>query len=313
MKVNPNLLFHHGYGRYAIAAINVFTMEQVLGVFQAAHESESPVLLQTTPVARDYATPALLLAMIQAAAELYPKVVYGIHLDHGNEAHIDAALTSGEYTSVMIDASHDPWERNIARTRAVVAKAHAKGLAVEAELGILSGVEDDLSIDESHARFTQPEEVASFVQSTGCDSLAIAVGTSHGAYKFKGDQGIQFDILAKIQEKMPRFPLVLHGGSAVEAEEITRINAAGGAMQAGSRGVDDAEIKAAIPLGICKINIATDLRVLWTRTHREFFQNQPEAFDPILPGKIYRNALTEFCQRKFSLFGSEGKSREFHT
>lgn len=311
MKISPNQMFQKCYGRYAIAAINVFTMEQILGVFQAAHEAESPVILQTTPVARQYASPAMLLHMIEAAALIYPKVVYAVHLDHGNELHIQAALATGGYTSVMIDASHDPLETNIARTRVIVQQAHEKGLAVEAELGILSGIEDDLTIDAAHARYTQPDEVVQFVEATGCDSLAIAVGTSHGAYKFKGDQGIQFEILQKIQERMPNFPLVLHGGSAVDPSEITRINQAGGRMNTGSRGVDDAEIQTAIPLGICKINIATDLRVLWTRTHREFFSNQPDAFDPIIPGKTYMAELAAFCLRKFTLFQSQGKSSEF--
>ncbi|MFN4085736.1 MAG: ketose-bisphosphate aldolase [Spirosomataceae bacterium] len=304
-------MFQLGYGRYAIAAINVFTMEQILGVFEAAHLASSPVILQTTPVARQYATPTLLLSMIEAASQLFPEVVYGIHLDHGIESHIDSALERGGYTSVMIDASHDDLETNISRTRSIVQKAHALGIAVEAELGILSGVEDDISIEASQARYTQPKEVAYFVQQTGCDSLAIAIGTSHGAYKFKGDQGIQLEILREIQATMPGYPLVLHGGSAVNPLEIERINASGGNMQVGSRGVDDSEIQAAIPLGICKINIATDLRVLWARTHREFFKQQPEAFDPIIPGKKYREELVEFCIQKFELFHSAGKSTEY--
>ena len=241
MLVSPEIMFGKCYGRHAVAAINVFNMEQVLGVFRAADRASSPVIIQTTPVARNYAEPQMLLAMISAAATLYPKVVYAVHLDHGNEAHIAHALEKGGYTSVMIDASHDPLEENIRRTREVVKAAHLAGCVVEAELGVLSGVEDDMDIDASHARYTQPGDVAYFVQETGCNSLAIAVGTSHGAYKFSGKQGIQFDILKQIQQKMPGFPLVLHGGSAVSPEEIARINAHGGKMKEGGRGVSDEE------------------------------------------------------------------------
>lgn len=311
MPVSPEIMFRKCYGRYAIAAINVFNMEQVLGVFRAAEKASSPVIIQTTPVARNYAEPAMLLATISAAAALYPRVVYAVHLDHGNEAHITAALAQGGYTSVMIDASHDPIQENIRRTREVVKAAHRAGCVVEAELGVLSGVEDDLSIDASHARYTQPDEVTRFVQETGCNSLAIAVGTSHGAYKFSGKQGIQFHILEEIQQKMPGFPLVLHGGSAVDPAEITRINAHGGNMKEGSRGVSDEEITEAIKFGICKINVATDLRVLWARVHREFFAESPDLFDPVIPGGTYMKELEKFCIDKFEKLGSAGKAGEF--
>lgn len=311
MLVSPETMFGKCYGRYAVAAINVFNMEQVLGVFRAAEKAASPVIIQTTPVARNYAEPRMLLAMISAAATLYPKVVYALHLDHGNEAHIADALEKGGYTSVMIDASHDPLQENIRRTREVVRAAHQAGCVVEAELGVLSGVEDDLDVDASHARYTQPDEVAYFVQETGCNSLAIAVGTSHGAYKFSGKQGIQFPVLEEIQQKMPGFPLVLHGGSAVSPEEITRINAHGGKMKEGSRGVSDEEITEAIKYGICKINVATDLRVLWARVYREFFAESPDLFDPVIPGGIYIKELEKFCIEKFEKLGSAGKAEEF--
>lgn len=311
MLVSPGKMFGKCYGRYAVAAINVFNMEQVLGVFRAAEKASSPVIVQTTPVARNYAGSRMLLNMISAAAVLHPRVVYAVHLDHGNEAHITDALEKGGYTSVMIDASHDPLAENIRRTRAVVEAAHRAGCVVEAELGVLSGVEDDLDIDASHARYTQPDEVTRFVQETGCDSLAIAVGTSHGAYKFSGKQGIQFPVLKEIQEKMPGFPLVLHGGSAVSREEITRINAHGGKMKEGSRGVSDEEIREAIKYGICKINVATDLRVLWARVHREFFAETPDLFDPVIPGGIYMQELEKFCINKFEKLGSAGKTDEF--
>ena len=309
--ISPHILFDNCYGKYAVAAINVFTLEQVLAVFRAANTSRSPVIIQTTPVARDYATPSVLTAMIAAAARVYPDVVFAFHLDHGNEDHIISALTSGQYSSVMIDASHDPLEQNVSRTREVVSRAHKKKVFVEAELGLLSGVEDDLSVAASESKYTQPEDAAYFVERTGCDSLAVAVGTSHGAYKFSGDQGIRFDILRDIQQRLPGFPLVLHGGSSVDADELVRINAAGGQMQQEARGVSDAELSKATAYGICKVNVATDLRVLWTRVHREFFAAHPEQFDPIVPGRIYVDALEKLCVEKFEKLGAAGKAEAF--
>lgn len=313
MMVSPHILFNECYGKYAVAAVNVFTLEQVLGVFRAANACRAPVIIQTTPVARDYATPVVLTSMIKAAAQVYPDVVFALHLDHGNEAHIASALGNGQYSSVMIDASHDPLEQNISRTRAVVSMAHNKGVFVEAELGVLSGVEDDLQVAESQSTYTRPEDAAHFVESTGCDSLAVAVGTSHGAYKFSGDQGIQFDILEDIQRRLPGFPLVLHGGSSVNPDELTRINAVGGRMLRGARGVSDEELLQATIYGICKVNIATDLRVLWTRVHREFFAAYPEQFDPVEPGRTYVEALERLCIAKFEKLGSAGKAEAFRT
>ncbi|MFD2036959.1 ketose-bisphosphate aldolase [Belliella marina] len=311
MKVTTQKLLNDCYGEYALAAINVFTMEQVLGVFEAADKAASPVIIQTTPVARDYAGPHMIISMIDAAAAIFPKVVYALHLDHGNEPHIHAALESGKYSSVMIDASHEPYDANVERTANVVENAHALGVPVEAELGVLSGIEDDMEVEDSLAKYTRPEEVLDFVNKTKCDSLAIAVGTSHGAYKFSGDQGIRFDILEKIQILLPGFPLVLHGGSAVNPGEIQRINNYGGELKTGSRGVSDGEIKKAIRLGVCKVNIATDLRVLWSGVHREFFHRNPSVFDPILPGKTYKNELVEMVMGKFELLGSTGKAKNF--
>lgn len=308
MLVSPKVLFEKCYGRYGIAAVNVFTMEQIHGVFAAAAKAQSPFIIQTTPVARNYAQAPMLLAMIDAAFRIYPNTVFAIHLDHGVEQHVFDAIEKGGYTSVMIDASHDPFEKNIERTKAVVAKAHAKGIVVEAELGVLSGIEDDLSVAERHALYTQPEEVVEFVNKTNCDSLAVAVGTSHGAYKFSGGKGLQLDIIASIQNKLPGFPLVLHGGSAVSNEEVRRINAAGGKLKEDAKGVSLEEMQKAIKLGICKINIATDARILWARTHREFFRDSPDGFDPIVPGKAYMKALEEFMVEKFEMLGSAGKA-----
>jgi fructose-bisphosphate aldolase class II len=307
MLVSPKILFDHCYGKYAIAAVNVFTMEQVHGLFSAAQATGTPVIVQLTPVARNYAHPRMLQAMIQAAAQIYPEVVYSIHLDHGTEEHAFSAIDQG-YSSVMIDASHDPFEINIKRTSAVTKAAHQKNVFVEAELGVLSGVEDDLSVDESMAKYTNPEQAREFVARSGCDSLAVAVGTSHGAYKFSGGQGLQFQVLEKIQEQLPGYPLVLHGSSSVSSSDVAAINQYGGKLKENASGVSDSELQKAIRYGICKVNIATDLRLLWTRIHRSFFAEQPELFDPIVPGKKYMEAYREFMIQRFDVLGCSGQA-----
>ena len=312
MTVTSKYLFNKCYGRYAIPAVNVFTMEQVLGLFKAGAQANAPFLVQLTPVARNYASPMMMMAMIDAAAKIYPKTIYCVHLDHGNEVHTFDAIKSNQYQSVMIDASHDDFENNIKRTSEVVKAAHKSGVFVEAELGVLSGVEDDISIDEKDSKYTNPNEVAEFVARTKCDSIAVAIGTSHGAYKFSGEQGIQFDILKEIQERIPNFPIVLHGGSSVNDAEIKRINMAGGQLNQNAAGVSQEEIVKAIKYGICKINIATDTRLLWTRVHREFFRDSPELFDPINPGKTYIEEYVKFMQQKFDLLGATGKAIEFN-
>ncbi|MCK0133870.1 class II fructose-bisphosphate aldolase [Arenibacter sp. S6351L] len=307
MQISPKSLFEHCYGKYAIAAVNVFTMEQVHGLFSSGEKANAPFMVQITPAARNYAHPEMLMAMITAASKIYPKVVYSVHMDHGNEEHAFNAIQSNDYDSIMIDASHDSFNGNVKRTRAVVEEAHKKNIVVEAELGVLSGVEDDLSVDEKHAKYTQPSEVQEFVELTGCDSLAVAVGTSHGAYKFSGGDGIQFKILEEIQRRLPKFPIVLHGGSAVNLEEIDRINKAGGHLNEGASGVSPEEIVKSIAYGVCKINIATDTRLLWTRVHREFFRDTPELFDPVIPGKTYMAEYEKFMLEKFDLLGATGK------
>lgn len=312
MVVLPKELFKHCYGTYAIAAVNVFTMEQVHGLFRAGIKADAPFLVQITPVARNYAHSLMLIAMIDAASKIYPNAVYAVHLDHGNEAHAINAIASNKYHSVMIDASHDDFETNVKRTRLIVDEAHKKGIFVEAELGVLSGVEDDISIDEENASYTSPNEVVSFVERTNCDSLAVAVGTSHGAYKFSSGQGIQFHILEEIQQKLPGFPIVLHGGSAVNTTEVERINKAGGMLNENASGVTPEEIIKSIPFGVCKINIATDTRLLWSRVHREFFLDSPELFDPIVPGKTYMDAYETFMVQKFDLLGATGKATTLH-
>jgi fructose-bisphosphate aldolase class II len=285
-------------------------MEQIHGLFRAAQKANAPFIIQTTPAARDYADPVMLISMISAAARIYPKTVFALHLDHGNEEHAFESIESGAYTSVMIDASHESFERNVSITKNVVDLAHAKDIAVEAELGVLSGVEDDLRVAGKDERYTQPAEVVEFVNQTACDSLAVAVGTSHGAYKFSGGRGLQFDILKEIQNKLPGFPLVLHGGSAVSKEEIQRINAAGGQLGMDAKGVSDYQLVKAIEHGVCKINIATDARLIWTRVTREFFKYSPAQIDPTVPGSSYMSAFEEFMLAKFELLKSTGEANQ---
>jgi len=298
MRVPIKNLYLQAYGKFGIGAFNVFNAEQVHGVFRGARNVAAPVIVQLTPVARDYIHPEMLQGIISSAEKIYPEVIFTVHLDHGNYVHCTDAIDSGYYHSVMIDASHEPFEENIRITTDIVKKAHARGIEVEAELGVLSGVEDYISTEEKYARYTNPRLAAEFVKRTKCDSLAVAVGTSHGAYKFSGGQGLQLDILAEIQARVPGFPLVLHGASAVPHDEVTRINQAGGEIREDARGIDDPELLKAIKLGVCKINIATDMRLIWTRIHREFFRDTPEKFDMVIPGREYMNVLEMFVAEK---------------
>ncbi len=306
MIVTTKALYAPAYGRYAIGHFNVANMEQVLGLFQGAMQAQAPFIVAFTPAAWRYATPEMLAAMVHAAAERHPQAVFAVHLDHGDEETCYAAIRSGNYTSVMIDASHLPFEENIAVTRRVVARAHEQGISVEAELGVLAGVEDDVQVTDGQALLTDPDQAAEFVERTGCDSLAVAVGTSHGAYKFRGAQGLHLERLAEIQRRLPGFPLVLHGASSVPAEEIARINAAGGALRPEARGVDEAQIAQAIALGITKVNVGTDGRLLWTRVHREFFRDYPDRFDFSEPGRIYMDAYADLVAHKCQVLGSAG-------
>jgi fructose-bisphosphate aldolase, class II len=308
MKKEITQLFKAAYRKFGIGAFNVFSAEQVHAVFQGAHKSNSPVILQITPVARDYLCAEMLDGMIRGAEKVYPDVVYSVHLDHGNRAHCLSAMESDFYSSVMIDASGEEFEANVDITGDIVNAAHARGIAVEAELGVLSGIEDDVTVSADQARYTDPDKALEFVERTGCDSLAIAIGTSHGAYKFSGDARLRIDILEAIKNKMPGFPLVLHGASAVPLEEVKKINAAGGALSLAAAGVPESEIKLAIGLGVCKINIATDMRLLWARVHREFFKESPDKFDMVIPGTDYMNALSLFVAEKCRLLGAGGQA-----
>jgi fructose-bisphosphate aldolase, class II len=298
VRVKTPDIFSQAYGKYAIAAFNVFNAEQVHGVFAGAQRAGVPVIVQITPAARRYMSPEFLEGMIRAGEILHPEVVFAVHLDHGDTEHCMSAIASGFYGSVMIDASHEDFERNVAVTKAVVDKAHPAGIAVEAELGVLSGVEDDKSVSSGSSRFTDPDQAAEFVERTGCDSLAVAVGTSHGAYKFKGEGALHIGTLRRIQEILPRYPLVLHGASSVPQDEVERINKAGGKLNAGARGIDVDDLRNAIGLGVAKVNVATDLRLIWTRVCREFFNDTPELFDPVVPGKRYMEEVSSLVARK---------------
>ena len=298
MRVPISQLYTEAYGNYGIAAFNVFNAEHVHGIFRGVSKVGAPVIIQLTPVAREYLHPEMLESILLAAEKIYPDVIFTVHLDHGNYNHCINAIESGYYNSIMIDASHESFEENIRITGEIVRKAHAAGISVEAELGILSGVEDHLSVDETHSFYTDPRQAAEFVKRTGCDSLAVAVGTSHGAYKFSGGQGLQLNILAEIQMRIPGFPLVLHGASSVPADEVSRINQSGGNLEEAAKGTDANELLEAIQLGVCKINIATDLRLMWTRIHREFFMHSPEKFDMVVPGREYMEALENYVASK---------------
>jgi fructose-bisphosphate aldolase class II len=246
-------------------------------------------------------------AIIRAAEQLYPEAIFAVHLDHGDEATCYSCIDSGFYSSVMIDASHEPFDQNVAITRRIVERAHAKGLSVEAELGMLGGVEEDIAVDEKHAMLTDPDEAKLFVEQSGCDSLAVAVGTSHGAYKFKGQQSLHFERIEAIQKLLPGYPLVMHGSSSVPQEEVLRINAAGGALDPSARGVDDNEFQRAAKLGVTKVNIDTDGRLVWTRVHREFFRDQPAEFDFRKPGTIFVEEYAKFIVHKSNKLGSVGQ------
>ncbi len=307
MRIKTIELLKAAYGEYAIGAYNVCNMEQILGLFRGAREADAPIIVQFSLAARRYATPEMLEMMIQAARRLYPEVVFAVHLDHGDEKNCYDAIASGYYDSVMIDASHLPFAENVAVTRRVVEKAHERGIPVEAELGVLKGVEDDMEVSEEEALLTDPDQARAFVEQTGCDSLAVAIGTSHGAYKFKGSQRLHFDRLQAISERLPGLPLVLHGSSSVPAEEVMRINAAGGQIDASASGVREEEIRRAVQYGVTKVNIGTDGRLIWTRVHREFFRDRPSQFDFAIPGKEYMDAYAQFVAQKSRKLGCAGR------
>jgi fructose-bisphosphate aldolase class II len=259
----------------------------------------------------------MLEAIIRAAEAIYPDAVFAVHLDHGDEATCYDCIESGFYSSVMIDASHESFDENIATTRRVVDRAHARGISVEAELGMLGGVEEDIAVDEGNACLTNPTEAVEFIRRTQCDSLAAAIGTSHGAYKFKGQQSLHFEVIKGIREKvaaagLPPTPIVMHGSSSVPQEEVRRINAAGGKLDPSARGVNEEEYLPAARLGVTKVNIDTDGRLVWTRVHREFFRDKPAEFDFRAPGKTFQDEYAAFIARKNGKLGSAQQLDELH-
>ncbi len=306
MIVTAKELFQHAYGKYAVGAYNINNAEQAMGLFRGCIESQAPFIIQISKGARKYTDKRMLEAIIRAAAEIFPDAIFAVHLDHGDEETCYDCIKSGFYSSVMIDASHEPFDQNVAITKRVVDAAHKKGLSVEAELGMLGGVEEDIKVEDGHATLTNPAEAESFVKKTGCDSLACAIGTSHGAYKFKGRQSLHFDVMTKIQALLPGFPLVMHGSSSVPKEEVDRINAAGGKM-ANTAGVDPNEYLPAARLGVTKVNIDTDGRLVWARVHREFFRDKPAEFDFRPPGKIFMDEYAKFIAHKNEKLGSAGQ------
>jgi len=309
MIVTTKQLFEQAYGKYAIGAYNINNAEQTMGLFRGNIESQAPFILQISRGARAYTDKRMLEGMIRAADEVFPEVIFAVHLDHGDEETCYDCIESGFYSSVMIDASPFSFEENVAITKRVVERAHARGVSVEAELGQLGGVEEDISVAEDQVHLTDPDQAVEFIERTGCDSLACAIGTSHGAFKFSGSQSLHFEIVEAIQGRIPGYPLVLHGSSSVPQEEVERINAAGGALK-GARGVDPKQYLPAARLGVCKINIDTDGRLVWARVHREYFRDHPEVFDFRPMGKVYMAEYAKFIASRNELLGSAGHLEE---
>ncbi|MBP7274961.1 MAG: ketose-bisphosphate aldolase [Kiritimatiellae bacterium] len=306
MIVTTKELFAHAYGKYAVGAYNINNLEQTMGLFRGNVDSKAPFIIQLSKGARSYTHKRMLEGLITAADEIFPDAIFAVHLDHGDEATCMDCISSGFYSSVMIDASAEPFEKNIEITKRVVDAAHAKGIVVEAELGKLGGVEEHVSVAEADAKLTDPAQAQEFVKKTGCDSLACAIGTSHGAYKFSGSQGLRFDVLEQIQKRLPGFPLVMHGSSSVPQEEVARINAAGGQL-GGAKGVDENQFAKAATLGVTKVNIDTDGRLVWCRVHREAFRDDPKNFDLRPPGKVFMGEYAKFIAHKNVKLGSAGQ------
>ncbi len=292
---------------YAIGAFNVNNMEIIQAVVAAAAEAKSPVILQASSSAIKYAKINYLMKMVEAATEEHPELPIAIHLDHGADFEICKKCIDAGFTSVMYDGSKYDFEENIRRTKEVVDYAHSRGVVVEAELGKLAGIEDDVNVSEDDAKYTDPDQAKEFVEKTGVDSLAIAIGTSHGAYKFKGEAKLRFDILKEIKEKIPNTPIVLHGASSVIPSLVETCNKYGGDIP-GAKGVPDEILNEASKLGVSKINVDTDLRLALTAGIRKVLVEEPNAFDPrkyLIPA---RELVKEIVQHKMeNVFGSSNK------
>jgi fructose-bisphosphate aldolase class II len=294
-------------GGYAVGAFNVNNMEIVQGITAAAQQENSPFILQVSAGARKYANHNYLIKLVEAAM-LETGVDVCLHLDHGNSFELCKSCIDGGFTSVMIDGSHLPFEENIALTKQVVEYAHDHGVTVEGELGKLAGVEDDVKVSEDDALYTDPNEVEEFVNATGVDSLAIAIGTSHGAYKFKGEPRMRFDILEEVSRRLPNFPIVLHGASSVMPEYVEIINQYGGKM-GGAKGCPEDLLRKAASMAVCKINIDTDLRLAMTASIRKHLVEHPDHFDPRQYLAPAREAIQEVVAHKMKyVLGSSGKA-----
>lgn len=306
--VTSKEMFKKAYeGKYAIGAFNVNDMEIVQGIISAAKEENAPVILQVSAGARKYASPVYLRKLVEAAVE-DSNLPIVLHLDHGDSFELCKSCIDGGFTSVMIDGSKFPFEENIRLTKQVVEYAHERGKVVEAELGKLAGIEDAVSVSAADAVFTDPDQAAEFVQKTGVDSLAIAIGTSHGAYKFKGEPRLDFDRLEKIQKLLPNFPIVLHGASSVPQEFVELCNKFGGNIP-GAKGVPEEMLRKAAGMAVCKINIDTDLRLAMTACIRQVFTENPEEFDPRKYLGPARDAIKNMVQHKIkNVLGCSNKA-----
>ena len=319
--VTSTEMFKKAYdGGYAIGAFNVNNMEIVQGITEACQEQKAPVILQVSKGARAYANHTYLIKMVEAAVIECPDIPIALHLDHGNSFELCKDCIDGGFTSVMIDCSSRPFDENVAETKKVVEYAHAHGVVVEAELGTLAGVEDDVQVSAEDSSYTHPEEVEEFVTRTGCDSLAIAIGTSHGAYKFtpeqctRNEQGIlvppplRFDVLEEVSKRLPGFPIVLHGSSSVPQAFVDKINAHGGKMP-DAIGIPEDELRHAAQLSVCKINIDSDIRLAITASIREYFDEHPDHFDPRQYLKPARQAVKDMVAHKLvNVLGCNGKA-----
>ena len=307
--VTSTEMFKKAYdGGYAIGAFNVNNMEIVQGITEACQEEHAPVILQVSKGARAYANHTYLVKLVEAAVECCPDIPIVLHLDHGPDFETCKSCIDGGFTSVMIDGSHLPFEENIKLTRQVVEYAHDHGVVVEGELGRLAGVEDDVKVGDDDALYTDPNEVEEFVKATGVDSLAIAIGTSHGAFKFKGEPHLRFDILEKVSEKLPGFPIVLHGASSVMPEYVQMINQYGGNIP-GAQGVPEEMLRQAASMAVCKINVDSDLRLAMTGVIRKQFAEHPDQFDPRQYLKPARIALRDMVRHKIvNVMGCNGKA-----
>ena len=306
--VTTTEMFKKAYdGGYAIGAFNVNNMEIIQGIVEAATEENAPLILQVSAGARKYANTVYLKKMVEAAVETSGLPI-ALHLDHGDSFALCKDCVDSGFTSVMIDASAHPFAENISITKQVVEYAHDHGVVVEAELGKLAGVEDDVKVDAKDASYTDPDQVQEFVEKTGVDSLAIAIGTSHGAFKFKGQPKLRFDILEEVGKRLPGFPIVLHGASSVPQEYVKLINQYGGNMP-GAQGVPEEMLRKAATMAVCKINIDSDLRLAVTATIREHFALNPSHFDPRQYLGPARDAVCKVVRHKIvDVLGCNGKA-----